>query len=89
MSDHRIGCGIRCQQATLASWSLETAVLCHHVLAEIGVGLTGLGVVVQFLGVLFLFDRGLLAIGNVRRSVGWAGTRRTATLPVWSTLASA
>lgn len=34
--------------------------------AEIGVALTGLGIAVQFLGVIFLFDRGLLAIGNVR-----------------------
>lgn len=39
---------------------------CHlHVIAEIGVTLTGLGALFLFLGVLFFFDRGLLAMGNV------------------------
>ena len=36
-----------------------------HLAAEIGVGLTGLGFLFFTLGVLFLFDRGLLAMGNV------------------------
>ena len=33
--------------------------------AEIGIGLTGFGFVLTFLGVLFFFDKGLLAMGNV------------------------
>lgn len=37
--------------------------------AEIGVALTGLGALFLFLGMVFLFDRGLLAMGNVCSSV--------------------
>ena len=39
--------------------------LCASV--EIGIGLTGFGFVLTFLGVLFFFDKGLLAMGNVCR----------------------
>lgn len=39
---------------------------CHvDLFAEIGVALTGLGALLLFLGVIFFFDRGLLAMGNV------------------------
>jgi hypothetical protein len=33
--------------------------------AEIGIGLTGLGFLFLLLGVLFFFDKGLIALGNV------------------------
>lgn len=33
--------------------------------AEIGVGLAGFGVAFLFLGMILLFDKGLLAVGNV------------------------
>lgn len=32
---------------------------------KIGVGLAGFGIAFLFLGILFLFDKGLLAIGNI------------------------
>jgi hypothetical protein len=37
------------------------------VITEIGIGLTGFGFIFTFLGILFFFDKGLLAMGNVRR----------------------
>ena len=37
----------------------------EHDTTEIGVTLTGLGALFLFLGVVFFFDRGLLAMGNV------------------------
>ena len=33
--------------------------------AEIGIGLTGMGLLFTFLGVMMFFDSGLLAVGNV------------------------
>jgi hypothetical protein len=38
------------------------------IVAEIGIGLTGFGFIFTFLGILFFFDKGLLAMGNVRPS---------------------
>ncbi|ERN01015.1 vesicle transport protein GOT1 [Amborella trichopoda] len=32
---------------------------------KIGIGLTGFGVMFSFLGVMFMFDKGLLAMGNI------------------------
>jgi len=37
-----------------------------HDLAEAGIGLIGFGIFFTFLGVVLFFDRGLLALGNVR-----------------------
>jgi hypothetical protein len=34
-------------------------------MAEIGIGLTGMGLLFTFLGVMMFFDSGLLAVGNV------------------------
>lgn len=44
---------------------LETDLLIIKNVSEIGVGLAGFGIAFLFLGVLLLFDKGLLAIGNV------------------------
>ena len=53
--------------AAAAAAAHSAAAACASVLAaaEIGVGLTGLGFLFFLLGVLFFFDRGLLAMGNV------------------------
>ncbi|KAK1304675.1 hypothetical protein QJS10_CPA01g02865 [Acorus calamus] len=32
---------------------------------KIGLGLTGFGILFSFLGIIFLFDKGLLAMGNI------------------------
>lgn len=37
----------------------------NKLFTEIGVGLAGFGVAFLFLGMLLLFDKGLLAVGNV------------------------
>ena len=44
--------------------------LAFSLFTEIGVGLAGFGVAFLFLGVLLLFDKGLLAIGNVSTITG-------------------
>lgn len=40
----------------------ETCILCS---SEIGLGLTGFGVFFSFLGIVFFFDKGLIAMGNI------------------------
>lgn len=47
-------------------WSVLTVVA----VAEIGIGLTAFGVLFTFLGIMFFFDRGFLAMGNVSVSTG-------------------
>ncbi|XP_071483634.1 vesicle transport protein GOT1B-like [Diadema setosum] len=47
---------------------------------KIGIGLSGFGIFFLFLGVVFLFDKGLLALGNILFLVGLAfviGLERT------------
>lgn len=55
--------------AAHGSWQALTASkLTHaflHGLAEIGLGLTAFGVLFGLVGIIFFFDRGLIAMGNV------------------------
>lgn len=48
-----------------SSIELKTANVLVSFISEIGVGLAGMGIAFIFLGILLLFDKGLLAIGNV------------------------
>lgn len=49
-------------------WNVNFKTLYNNyvLISEIGVGLAGFGISFLFLGMLLLFDKGLLAIGNVR-----------------------
>ena len=57
----------RNEEKTQLSWMLSNSQtnLFFLLLSEIGVGLAGFGVAFLFLGMLLLFDKGLLAVGNV------------------------
>jgi hypothetical protein len=49
---------------------------------KIGIGLTGFGVLFSFLGIIFFFDKGLLAMGNILFVAGvmvTIGTKSTIT----------
>uniref|UniRef100_A0A0D6R430 Vesicle transport protein n=1 Tax=Araucaria cunninghamii TaxID=56994 RepID=A0A0D6R430_ARACU len=43
-------------------------------LKKIGIGLTGFGILFSFLGVIFVFDKGLIALGNILFLCGLALT---------------
>lgn len=55
-------------QTLLSIWGLQSdgLLIAGACFAEIGIGLTGVGFLFSFLGVIFFFDKGLLAMGNVR-----------------------
>lgn len=59
--------GYSVYQGTLDPPSLPLPCARPYSFTEIGVALTGLGFLFLFIGVLFFFDRGLLAMGNVRQ----------------------
>lgn len=52
-------------EVRLATVTVCVLYLSHNV--EIGLGLATFGVLFLFLGVILLFDKGLLAMGNVRK----------------------
>ena len=59
-SNHRQPAAQRVRRQPLTStpdWCLRT---------EIGIGLTGAGLLFMLLGMMMFFDKGLLAMGNVR-----------------------
>ena len=60
-------CAAEKKEKTQLSWMLSNSQtnLFFLLLSEIGVGLAGFGVAFLFLGMLLLFDKGLLAVGNV------------------------
>lgn len=52
----------------LTSYSINISMICDLCVLsspEIGLGLTGFGVFFSFLGIIFFFDKGLIAMGNV------------------------
>ena len=48
----------------------KTPLAPRNACTEIGIGLTGAGLLFMVLGMMMFFDKGLLAMGNVRRVPG-------------------
>ena len=57
--------------------------------AEIGIGLTGAGLLFMLLGMMMFFDKGLLAMGNVRRVLSSPLLHIAATVLTFAASASA
>jgi hypothetical protein len=61
----RLGAGSHLDAFVISFTTIRCGAVCVCV-TEIGVGLTGFGVLFLFMGVMFMFDTSLLILGNVR-----------------------